>query len=63
LAQRISSINAASAICDAVSAKTSEVREIISRDHRIGKEHLMPSFGFGGSCFAKDIRALISICE
>ncbi|KAL5962395.1 UDP-glucose 6-dehydrogenase [Taenia solium] len=63
LAQRISSINAVSAICEATGADVREVAMAISRDSRIGPFFLQASLGFGGSCFRKDILNLTYICE
>nr|CDS34609.1 UDP glucose 6 dehydrogenase [Hymenolepis microstoma]CDS34614.2 UDP glucose 6 dehydrogenase [Hymenolepis microstoma] len=63
LAQRISSINAVSAICEATGADVREVSAAISRDSRIGPHFLQASLGFGGSCFRKDILNLTYICE
>ena len=55
LAQRISSINALSAICEATGANIDEVAHAIGFDSRIGPKFLRASVGFGGSCFQKDI--------
>ena len=63
LAQRISSINSVSAICDATEARISEVGLSVGLDKRIGKDFLNPSLGFGGSCFKKDILNLVYLCE
>jgi len=63
LAQRISSINSMSAICEATGADVSEVAEAIGRDTRIGSKFLKASVGFGGSCFQKDILNLVYISE
>ncbi|VDL16193.1 unnamed protein product [Hymenolepis diminuta] len=63
LAQRISSINAVSAMCEATGADVREVSAAISRDSRIGPHFLQASLGFGGSCFRKDILNLTYICE
>ena len=63
LAQRISSINSISALCEATGADILQVREAIGMDSRIGSKFLMPSPGFGGSCFQKDILNLIYLCE
>eukprot|EP00092_Neocalanus_flemingeri_P032518 GFUD01035367.1.p1 GENE.GFUD01035367.1~~GFUD01035367.1.p1 ORF type:complete len:479 (+),score=140.93 GFUD01035367.1:125-1561(+) len=63
LAQRISSINAMSAVCEATGADVSEVAEAIGRDTRIGPKFLQASVGFGGSCFQKDILNLVYISE
>jgi UDPglucose 6-dehydrogenase len=63
LAQRISSINAMSAICEATGADVTEVSYAIGRDTRIGRKFLNSSVGFGGSCFQKDILNLVYICD
>ena len=55
LAQRISSINAISALCEATGANVDEVAHAIGTDDRIGPKFLKASVGFGGSCFQKDI--------
>ena len=63
LAQRISSINAMSALCEATGADVSQVSKAIGQDSRIGPKFLNASVGFGGSCFEKDILNLAYICE
>ncbi len=63
LAQRISSINAISALCEATGANVDEVAHAIGRDSRIGPKFLRSSVGFGGSCFQKDILNLVYLCE
>ncbi len=63
LAQRISSINSISALCEKTEADISEVARAIGGDSRIGSRFLSPSIGFGGSCFKKDILNLVYICE
>lgn len=63
LAQRISSINSISAICEATGADVSEVAKAIGLDQRIGSKFLQASVGFGGSCFQKDILNLVYMCE
>jgi UDPglucose 6-dehydrogenase len=63
LAQRISSINAISALCEATGADVDEVANAIGRDSRIGPKFLKASVGFGGSCFRKDILNLVYLCE
>ena len=63
LAQRISSINSISALCEATGADIQQVRQAIGMDTRIGSKFLMASPGFGGSCFQKDILNLIYLCE
>lgn len=63
LAQRISSINSLSAVCEATGGDVSEVAKAIGLDTRIGPKFLQASVGFGGSCFQKDILNLVYICE
>jgi UDPglucose 6-dehydrogenase len=63
LAQRISSINAISAICEATGADVEEVAKAIGRDTRIGPKFLGASVGFGGSCFQKDILNMVYLCK
>ncbi|CAG8788059.1 31760_t:CDS:2 [Gigaspora margarita] len=63
LAQRISSINALSAICEATGADIDEVAYACGRDSRIGPRFLKASVGFGGSCFQKDILNLVYLSE
>lgn len=63
LAQRISSINAISALCEATEANVDEVAHAIGTDSRIGAKFLKASVGFGGSCFQKDILNLVYLCE
>lgn len=62
LAQRISSINAISALCEATEADVDEVAKAIGTDSRIGPKFLKSSVGFGGSCFQKDILNLSYLC-
>ena len=59
LAQRISSINSLSALCEKTGADIEEVSNAIGHDKRIGKDFLKSSVGFGGSCFQKDILNLV----
>lgn len=63
LAQRISSINSISAVCEATGADVTEVAQAVGRDSRIGPKFLEASVGFGGSCFQKDILNLVYICQ
>ena len=63
LAQRISSINSISALCEATGADVDEVANAIGKDSRIGPKFLKASVGFGGSCFQKDILNLSYLCE
>ena len=63
LAQRISSINSISALCEATGADVNEVARAIGSDSRVGPKFLKASVGFGGSCFQKDILNLVYLCE
>ena len=63
LAQRISSINSLSALCEKTGAKIDELSNAIGMDHRIGPHFLKASVGFGGSCFQKDILNLVYLCK
>jgi UDPglucose 6-dehydrogenase len=63
LAQRISSVNALSALCEATGADVDEVTFAAGRDSRIGSKFLKASVGFGGSCFKKDILNLVYLCR
>ena len=63
LAQRISSINAISALCEKTGADVTEVSRAIGLDSRIGSKFLRAGVGFGGSCFRKDILNLVYLCE
>ena len=63
LAQRVSSINAISALCEKTGADVNEVSHAIGLDNRIGPRFLKASVGFGGSCFRKDILNLVYLCE
>merc|ERR1712064_230261 len=63
LAQRVSSINSVSRICERTGADVREVSRAIGSDARIGPKFLTASIGFGGSCFQKDILNLVYICE
>jgi len=63
LAQRVSSINSISALCEATGANVSEISRAIGSDPRIGPKFLQSSVGFGGSCFQKDILNLVYLCE
>lgn len=62
LAQRISSINSISALCERTGADVDEVAFVMGKDHRIGSKFLKASIGFGGSCFKKDILNLVYLC-
>jgi len=63
LAQRVSSINAISALCERTGADVDEVAHAIGMDSRIGSKFLKASVGFGGSCFQKDILNLVYLCR
>lgn len=63
LAQRISSINALSELCEKTGADVNEVARAIGMDSRIGPKFLKASVGFGGSCFQKDILNLVYIAK
>ena len=63
LAQRVSSINAFSALCEETGADIDEVALAMGMDNRIGSKFLKAGPGFGGSCFKKDILNLVYICE
>jgi len=63
LAQRISSINAISSLCEKTDADITQVARAVGMDSRIGSRFLNASVGFGGSCFRKDILNLVYICR
>ncbi len=63
LATKISFINEMANLCDRLGADINEVRRGIGHDHRIGFAFLFPGVGYGGSCFPKDVRALVSAAE
>ncbi|MFO7557197.1 MAG: nucleotide sugar dehydrogenase [Desulfobacterales bacterium] len=63
LAQRISSINSISDLCEKTDADVSEVARAVGMDSRIGSRFLNASVGFGGSCFKKDILNLVYLCR
>ena len=63
LAQRISSINSLSGLCEKTGANIDELSKAIGMDHRIGPKFLKASAGFGGSCFQKDILNLVYLCK
>jgi UDPglucose 6-dehydrogenase len=63
LAQRVSSINSISALCERTGADVEEVAKAIGMDSRIGPKFLKASVGFGGSCFQKDILNLVYLCR
>ncbi len=63
LAQRISSINSVSALCEKTDADINDVARAVGFDSRIGMKFLNASIGFGGSCFKKDILNLVYLCR
>ncbi len=63
LAQRVSSINSISSLCESTGADIKEVVRAIGYDKRIGRKFLAPGPGFGGSCFKKDILNLVYLCR
>lgn len=63
LAQRVSSINAVSALCEATGADVREVAAAAGTDPRIGPHFLKAGVGWGGSCFQKDVLSLVYLCE
>lgn len=63
LAQRVSSINAMSALCEKTGADVDEIARSVGSDSRVGPKFLKTSVGFGGSCFQKDILNLVYICR
>lgn len=63
LAQRVSSVNALSALCEATEADITEVTRAVGMDSRIGAKFLKAGVGFGGSCFKKDILNLVYLCD
>jgi UDPglucose 6-dehydrogenase len=63
LAQRVSSINSISELCEVTGADVTDVAKAIGLDSRIGSKFLKASVGFGGSCFQKDILNLVYICR
>lgn len=63
LAQRISSVNSISALCEKTDADVNEVAKAVGMDSRIGPKFLQAGVGFGGSCFKKDILNLVYLCQ
>jgi UDPglucose 6-dehydrogenase len=61
LATKISFINEVSCLCDEMGADVTEVRRAMSLDRRIGPHFIFPGVGYGGSCFPKDVRAMIGM--
>ncbi len=62
LAQRVSSINSISALCEKTDADIAEVAKAVGMDSRVGSKFLQAGIGFGGSCFKKDILNLVYLC-
>ena len=63
LAQRISSINSITAICEKSGANIEEIAKVVGMDTRIGSKFLRAGLGFGGSCFLKDVLNLCYLAE
>ena len=63
LAQRVSSINSFTELCEKTEADITEVARAVGLDHRIGSTYLNAGIGFGGSCFKKDILSLVYLCR
>jgi UDPglucose 6-dehydrogenase len=63
LATRISFMNEVSNVCEAVGANVDQVRKAVASDRRIGPSFLFPGVGYGGSCFPKDVKAMVRFAE
>ena len=63
LATRISFMNEVSNVCEAVGANVDQVRHAVASDRRIGPSFLFPGVGYGGSCFPKDVKAMVRFAE
>ena len=63
LATRISFMNEVANVCDAVGANVDQVRRAVASDRRIGPSFLFPGVGYGGSCFPKDVKAMMRFAE
>jgi UDPglucose 6-dehydrogenase len=63
LATRISFMNEVANVCEAVGANVDQVRRAVASDRRIGPSFLFPGVGYGGSCFPKDVKAMVRFAE